>query len=50
MKKLYRARIQKKSWSELGKKRKKQKKQMEKIAEERRTGVGNITASIAARL
>ena len=45
----------KKSWSELGKKRKKQlvrniSKEMEKIAEERRTGVGNIAANILARL
>ena len=45
----------KKSWSELGKKEKKQlvrniSKEMEKIAEERRTGVGNIAASILARL
>ena len=45
----------KKSWSELGKKRKKQlvrniSKEMEKIAEKRRTGVGNIAANILARL
>ena len=45
----------KKSWSKLGKKRKKQlvrniSKEMEKIAEERRTGVGNIAANILARL
>lgn len=43
-----------KSWSELGKKRKKQllsniSQEMGRLAQERRTGVGNIAASVLAR-
>ena len=43
-----------KSWSELGKKRKKQllsniSQEMARVAQERRTGVGNIAASVLAR-
>ena len=43
-----------KSWSELGKKRKKQllsniSQEMGRLAQERRTGVGNIAASVFAR-
>ena len=43
-----------KSWSELGKKRKKQllsniSTEMRRLAQERQTGVGNIAASVLAR-